>query len=165
MRRGRGVLGRGLRVGLVVAGAPALPWAALLLPAGAVMLGMGVGSATARSVLRFCGYLIGGTVLVGVLTGLVLAGGLSLAARVFTGTRGLGLVGALLAGVVFPAEIFAVAAATDVGPLEFLTTFLLWPVMMVVAGLHSADIVGRTRRRAWLWAPWPGAGVRRWRRV
>ncbi|KOV61660.1 hypothetical protein [Streptomyces sp. MMG1121] len=160
---GSGTLGRGLRVGILVAGLPALPWAALCPPVAVVESVKGTGTAMAVTDLRFLGFLVGGGAHVGVLTGLVLAGGLSLAARVFTGTGPLAVAGALLAGLVFPADIVAVGAATDGGPGEIAATFLLWPVMAVVAGAHSADTVGRTRKRRWLWPPTPALALRRGR--
>ncbi|MGW7522950.1 hypothetical protein [Streptomyces sp. NPDC054783] len=157
-RGGRGTLGRGLRVGLVMAGVPAVPWAALCLVVAAAECLGGGDTELAAFDLRGFGLLVGGGLLAGVLMGLGLAGGLALASRVLRGTGGLTLVGALLGGLVFPAEFVVVGVASDGGYAEFGTTFLLWPVMTAVAGAHGADIVGRTRRRGWLWKPLRGRG-------
>ncbi|MFB7504854.1 hypothetical protein [Streptomyces broussonetiae] len=140
---------------------PALPWAVLPLPVGAVMLVEGADGADVRSTLWFFAFPVGGSALVGVLTGPVLAGGLSLAARASTGTRGLAVEGALLVALLHPVEILVVAVATGAGPVEFPVTVVLWPVMAVVAGVHSADAVGRSRGRRRLWAPAPAVRLRR----
>ncbi|MER7480183.1 hypothetical protein ABTX60_21520 [Streptomyces sp. NPDC126510] len=100
--------------------------------------------------------LTGGSLLAGVLMGLVLAGGLAVAARVLTRRWALTLVGALLGALVFPAEFVAVAIGTDGAVAQLGTTFLAWPFMTAVAALHSTDIAGRTRKRTWLWAPGRG---------
>ncbi|MBR8639958.1 hypothetical protein KEF29_13245 [Streptomyces tuirus] len=65
------------------------------------------------------------------------------------------LVGALLGVLVFPAEFVVVTLGTDGAYAQLGTTLLAWPVMVVVAAAHSADIVGRTRARRWLWTPGP----------
>ncbi|MGW1164927.1 hypothetical protein [Streptomyces sp. NPDC002550] len=154
----RGTLGRGLRVGLVMAGAPALPWAVLCLAVAAAECLRGGDTEIAAFDLRAFGLLVGGGLPAGVLMGLVLAGGPALASRVLRGTGGLALVGALLGGLVFPVEFVVVGVASDGGYAEFGTTFLLWPVMTAVAGMRGSDIVGRTHRRGWLWTPLPGRG-------
>ncbi|MGW2486742.1 hypothetical protein ACWCV9_05905 [Streptomyces sp. NPDC001606] len=158
---GRGTLGRAVRVGLLVAGVPALPWAALCLVVAAVEFLRGGDTALAAADLRAAGLLVGGTLLVGALTGLVLAGVLTLVARLLRGTAGLVLAGALLVGLLFPAVLLLLGAASDGGYAEIAVAFLLWPVMAGVAAVHSPDIVGRTRDRAWLWRPGPAARLRR----
>ncbi|MEU6217856.1 hypothetical protein ABZ845_10095 [Streptomyces sp. NPDC047022] len=42
---------------------------------------------------------------------------------------------------------------TFASPPAALTIMLAWPVMTVVAAAHSPDIVGLSRKRAWLWTP------------
>jgi hypothetical protein len=102
--------------------------------------------------LSFGGLLLGGTLAAGLLMGVILGAGLALVARVVTRPWGLALVGALLGALTFPAEIIAVAAGSDAGPGEVATTLLAWPVMVVVAAVHSADIAGLTHKRRWLQA-------------
>lgn len=90
-----------------------------------------------------------GSLVAGVLMGLVIGAGLALASRVITRPGGLALVRGLLGALVFPAEIVAVAIGTDGAIAQFGVTLLAWPVMAVVA-VHSPDVAGRTHRRAWL---------------
>lgn len=156
----QGTLGRGTRVGLLAAGAPAPPWAALCPTVAAVEFLRGGDTEFAAADLRAFALLVGGSLVTGVVTGLVLAGALAAAARLLRGTRGLALTGALLCGLLFPAELVVVGAATHGGHAEIGTTFLLWPVMTGVPGAHSADIVGRARRRRWLWRPGPVSRLR-----
>ncbi|KDN79102.1 hypothetical protein ABZ568_28455 [Streptomyces olindensis] len=152
---GQGVWGRGVRVGLLMACVPGLPWAALALAVAAVEFLRGGDTRLAAHDVRYGGLLLGGSVLAGVLMGTLLAGGLALASRVITRTEGLALVGGVLGLLVFPAEVLVVGMATDGAYAQIGTTFLAWPVMAVVAAAHSADIVGRTRARTWLWVPGP----------
>ncbi|WP_031111148.1 hypothetical protein [Streptomyces sp. NRRL S-146] len=126
----RGIVGRGVRVGLLMACAPARD-------------------------LRYGGLLTGGSLLAGVLMGSVLAAGLALASRVATRPGGLTLVAALLGALVFPAVLAVVAIGTDGAVAQLGTTFLAWPVMTAVAAAHGADVAGRTRRRPWLWPSGP----------
>ncbi|MYS22343.1 hypothetical protein GA0115240_140622 [Streptomyces sp. DvalAA-14] len=95
--------------------------------------------------------------------GVFIGGGLALAYRraVDSRSRGPALTGAILAALVFPAEVLDVALGTDVGSLEMATTLLAWPVMTVVAAVHSADIAGRTRHHAWLWTGRSSASLTR----
>ncbi|PKW10168.1 hypothetical protein SAMN05428944_2652 [Streptomyces sp. 1222.5] len=158
---GRGTVGRAVRVGLVVSGVPVLPWAGLCLLVAVVEHVRGGDTAQAAADLRGLGVLLGGGALVGVLTGLVLAGVLTLVSRPVRGTAGLAWAGTLTASVLFPAEFAVVGVASDGGYAEFALTFLLWPVMAAVAGLHAADVVGRARTRDWLWTPWPPGRLRR----
>ncbi|MEU3888724.1 hypothetical protein [Streptomyces sp. NPDC029041] len=146
-------MGRGLRVGLLMACVPGLPWAALALGVALVEFVRGGDTRLAARDLRYGVLLTGGSLLAGVLMGLVLAGGLALAARVLTRRWGLTLVGALLGALVFTVEFPVVAIGTDGAFAQLGTTFLAWPFMTAVAALHSTDIAGRTRRRTWLWAP------------
>ncbi|WP_189787700.1 hypothetical protein [Streptomyces capitiformicae] len=153
-----------MRVGVLMAGVPGIPWAVLALFVGVVELFVGfVGEDTGHAVraLRYSGLLLGGSLVAGVLMGLVIGGGLALASRVITSSWGLALVGALLGALVFPAEIVAVALGTDAAPAQIGVTLLAWPVMAVVAAVHSPDIAGRTHGWAWLWSPWPGRRLRR----
>ncbi|AMW14593.1 hypothetical protein A4E84_37060 [Streptomyces qaidamensis] len=110
--------------------------------------------------MRYGVLLTGGSLLAGALMGLILAGGLATAARVITRPWGLTLTGALLGALVFPAELAVVAIGTDGAVAQLGTTFLAWPFMTAVAAAHSTDVVGRTRRRTWLWASGPAPGER-----
>ncbi|CAL9368531.1 hypothetical protein SUDANB1_00813 [Streptomyces sp. enrichment culture] len=92
--------------------------------------------------------------------GLILAGGLVLASRVLTRPWALTLTGAVLGALVFPAEFLVVAIGTDGAVAQLGTAFLAWPFMTAVAAAHSTDIVGRTRRRTWLWPSGPAPGER-----
>ncbi|MCX3290154.1 hypothetical protein OR263_26150 [Streptomyces sp. NEAU-H22] len=155
----RGTVGRGVRVGLPVACAPVLPWAALALGVALVeFLRPGGDTRLADRDLRYGGILTGGSLLAGVLTGLILAGGPALASRVVTRPWGLTLAGALLGALAFPAVFAVVAIGTDGGVAQLGTTFLAWPVMTAVAAAHGSDIAGRTCRRPWLWPPGPAQG-------
>lgn len=148
----RGIVGRGVRVGLLMACAPVLPWAALALGVALVeFLRPGGDTRLAARDLRYGGLLTGGSLLAGAVMGLVLAGGLALASRVATRPGGLTLVAALLGALVFPAVFVVVAIGTDGAVAQLGTTFLAWPVMTAVAAAHGADVAGRTRRRPWLW--------------
>ncbi|WP_261717658.1 hypothetical protein [Streptomyces sp. FZ201] len=149
---GQGALGRGVRVGLLMAGVPAIPWAALALGIAAVEFLRGGDHDFAARDLRYAGLLTGQTLVAGVLMGSILCGGLVLASRAVTRAWGLSLVGALLGALVFPAVFVVVAVGTDAAYAPLVLTFLAWPVMTLVAAAHSADIVGLTRRRAWLTA-------------
>ncbi|MEU1914642.1 hypothetical protein [Streptomyces massasporeus] len=155
----RGIAGRGVRVGLLMACAPVLPWAALALGVALVeFLRPGGDTRLAARDLRYGGLLTGGSLLAGVLMGLVLAGGLALASRVVTRPWGLTLVSALLGALVFPAVFAVVAIGTDGAVAQLGTTFLAWPVMTAVAAAHGSDVAGRTRRRPWLWPSGPAQG-------
>ncbi|MFD7244633.1 hypothetical protein [Streptomyces massasporeus] len=152
----RGIVGRGVRVGLLMACAPVLPWAALALGVALVeFLRPGGDTRLAARDLRYGGLLTGGSLLAGAVMGLVLAGGLALASRVATRPGGLTLVAALLGALVFPAVFVVVAIGTDGAVAQLGTTFLAWPVMAAVAAAHGADVAGRTRRRPWLWPSGP----------
>lgn len=153
MRR-QGAPGRGVRVGMVMAGVPAVPWAVLTLVVAVVEFARGGDADFAARDLRFCGLLLAGGAVAGVFMGLVLAGGLALASRVVVRPWGLALVGALLGGLAFVPEFAVVSVGTDGGPAEIALTFLAWPVMAAVAAAHSSDIAGLTRTWAWLWAPY-----------
>ncbi|GGY17107.1 hypothetical protein GCM10010384_23830 [Streptomyces djakartensis] len=87
------------------------------------------------------------------LMGLIPGGGRALASRAITRAWGLALVGTLLAVLVFPAEFVVVAIGTGGAYAQLGTTLPAWPVMTVVAAVHSADIAGVSRSRTWLWAP------------
>ncbi|MGW7255080.1 hypothetical protein [Streptomyces sp. NPDC054834] len=150
MRR-RGALGRGMRVGMVMAGAPGLPWAVLALVVAVVEFATGGDTEFATRDLRYCGLLVAGSVVAGVFMGSVLGGGLALASRVVVRPWPLALVGALLGGLAFVAEFMVVTVGTDGGYAEIAVTFLAWPVMTGVAAAHSSDIAGLTRTWAWLW--------------
>ncbi|MFE1946983.1 hypothetical protein [Streptomyces massasporeus] len=155
----RGIAGRGVRVGLLMACAPVLPWAALALGVALVeFLRPGGDTRLAARDLCYGGLLTGGSLLAGVLMGLVLAGGLALASRVVTRPWGLTLVSALLGVLVFPAVFAVVAIGTDGAVAQLGTTFLAWPVMTAVAAAHGSDVAGRTRRRPWLWPSGPAQG-------
>ncbi|MBB4717238.1 hypothetical protein BJ965_007120 [Streptomyces luteogriseus] len=157
----RGIVGRGVRVGPLMACAPVLPWAALALGVALVeFLRPGGDTRLADRDLRYGGILTGGSLLAGVLTGLILAGGLALASRVVTRPWGLTLAGALVGVLAFPAVFAVVAIGTDGAVAQLGTTFLAWPVMTTVAAEHGSDIAGRTRRRPWLWPPGPAQGRR-----
>ncbi|CAL9495255.1 hypothetical protein SUDANB126_03325 [Streptomyces sp. enrichment culture] len=149
------MLGRGVRVGLLMACAPSVPWAALAVVVALVEFLRGGDTRLAAHNVRSGGLLLGGSLLAGVLMGLVLVGGLALVSRAVTRAWAPALAGALLGALVFPAEFLVVAAATGGAPAQLGTTFLAWPVMTVVAAAHSADVAGRTRTRRWLWAPVP----------
>nr|WBO76401.1 hypothetical protein SBE_007173 [Streptomyces sp. SBE_14.2] len=148
----QGALGRGMRVGLLMAGVPVLPWAALALGVAAVEFLRGGDTDLAARDLRYAGLLTGGTLVAGALMGAVLCAGLVLVSRAVRRAWGLSLVGALLGVLVYPAVLMIVALGTDVAYAPLVLTFLAWPVMTLVAAAHSADIVGLTRRRAWLMA-------------
>lgn len=150
-----GSVGRGVRVGLLTACVPGIPWAALALGVALVEFLRGGDTELAARDVRYGGLLTAGSLLAGVLMGLILAGGLALASRVLIRRWGLTLVGALLGALAFPAEFPVVAIGTDGAVAQLGTTFLAWPVMTVVAAAHSTDIAGRTRRRTWLWPPTP----------
>lgn len=152
-RSAQGMMARSVRVGLLMAGVPGIPWAAITLAVAVVELFRGAGPQLAVRDMRYCGLLFGGSLLAGVLMGLILAGGLVVASHLVTRAWGLAVVGALVGTVVFPAELVVVAIGTDGAYLEIGTTLLAWPAMAAVAGAHSADVVGRTRTHAWLWAP------------
>lgn len=151
----QGMLGRGVRVGLLMACVPGIPWAALALGVAAVEFLRGGDTRLAARNVRYGGLLFGGSLLAGVLMGLILGGGLALASRATTRAWQLALAGALLGVLVFPAEFVVVAIGTDGAYVQLGTTLLAWPVMTVVAAAHSADIAGRTRTRTWLWSPGP----------
>ncbi len=80
----RGVLGRGVRVGLLMACVPGIPWAALAPAVAAVEFLRGGDTELAARNVPYGGLLCGGSLLAGVLMGLVLGGGLALASRVIT---------------------------------------------------------------------------------
>lgn len=144
-----------------MAGVPGIPWAVLALFVGVVELFVGEDTGHALRALRYSGLLLGGSLVAGVLMGLVIGGGLALASRVIISSWGLALVGALLGALVFPAEIVAVALGTDAAYAQLGVTVLAWPVMAVVAAVHGPDVAGRTHRRAWLWSPGPARRLRR----
>ncbi|KIF74558.1 hypothetical protein QR77_12375 [Streptomyces sp. 150FB] len=149
----RDVLGRGVRVGMLMAGVPGGIWVTFAFGAGLAFMARGNAQA-ALTAFRDGGILLVGSTATGVLVGVFIGGGLALASqRAAVNSRAweLALVGALLAAVAFPAEILVVALGTNTGPLEMVATVLAWPVMTVVAAVHSADIAGRTRRHKWLW--------------
>jgi len=148
----RETLGRGMRVGLLMAGVPGGLWAIFAFGVALALLARGSTQA-ALIALRDGGILLVGSSAAGAVMGVVIGSGLALVSRRAVGSRAWvpALVGGLLAAVVFPAEIVAVALGTDFGPLEIAVTVLAWPVMTVVAAVRSADIEGRTRRQAWLW--------------
>ncbi|MFF9030998.1 hypothetical protein [Streptomyces iakyrus] len=135
---------------------PGIPWAALALGVALVEFLRGGDTELAARDVRYGVLLTGGSLLAGALMGLVLAGGLALASRVVTRPWAITLTGALLGALVFPAEFLVVAIGTDGAVAQLGTAFLAWPFMTAVAAAHSTDIVGRTRRRAWLWAPGRG---------
>jgi hypothetical protein len=147
-------------VGLFMACVPGIPWAALALGVALVEFLRGGDTELAARDVRYGVLLTGGSLLAGALMGLALAGGLALASRVITRPWGLTVTGALLAALVFPAEFAVVAIGTDGAVAQLGTTFLAWPFMTAVAAAHSTDIVGRTRRRTWLWASGPVPGER-----
>lgn len=97
----QGALERGVRVGMLMAGATGIPWAVLALFVGVVDL---VGEDTGHAVraLRYGGLLLAGSLVAGVLMGLVIGAGLALASRVITRTGGLALVGGLLGALAPP---------------------------------------------------------------
>lgn len=158
-RRG-GTAGRGVRVGLLMACVPGIPWAALALGVALVEFLRGGDTELAARDVRYGVLLTGGSLLAGVLMGLILAGGLVLASPVVTRPWALTLTGAVLGALVFPAEFLVVAIGTDGAVAQLGTTVLAWPFMTAVAAAHSTDIVGRTRRRTWLWASGPAPGER-----
>jgi hypothetical protein len=121
----------------------------------------GGGTRLATRDLRYAAVLSGGSLVVGLLMGLILGGGLALTSLAVTRGWGLALVGGLLGALVFPAEFVVVTLGTDGAYAQLLTTLLAWPVMTVVAAVHSADIVGRSRAHGWLWAPGPVQRLRR----
>lgn len=151
----QGTLRRGMRVGLLMACLPSLPWAALAVAVAAVEFLRGGDTQLATQNVRYAAVLSGGSLVVGVLMGLILGGGLALASRAVARVWGLALVGGLLGALLFPAEFVVVTLGTDGAYAQLLTTLLAWPVMTVVAAAHSADIVGRSRTRSWLWTPGP----------
>jgi hypothetical protein len=148
----RDVLGRGVRVGLLMAGVPGGLWVIFAVGVALTLLARGSTQA-ALSAFRDGGILLVGSSAAGAVMGVIIGGGLALVSRRAVDGRVWKpvLVGGLLAAVVFPAEIVVVGLGTDFGPLEIVVTLLAWPVMTVVAAVHSADIAGRTRRHAWLW--------------
>ncbi|MFJ4077725.1 hypothetical protein ACIP2Z_02100 [Streptomyces iakyrus] len=133
---------------------PGIPWAALALGVALVEFLRGGDTELAARDVRYGVLLTGGSLLAGVLMGLVLA------SRVVTRPWAITLTGALLGALVFPVEFLVVAIGTDGAVAQLGTTFLAWPFMAVVAAAHSTDIVGRTRRRTWLWASAPAPGER-----
>ncbi|MFJ5726670.1 hypothetical protein [Streptomyces paradoxus] len=139
---------------------PGIPWAALALGVALVEFLRGGDTELAARDVRYGVLLTGGSLLAGVLMGMVLAGGLALASRVLTRRWGLTLTGALLGALVFPAELLVVAVGTDGAVAQLGTTFLAWPFLTAVAAAHSTDIAGRTRKRTWLWASGPARGKR-----
>jgi hypothetical protein len=141
-----------MRVGMLMAGVPGGIWVTFAFGAGLAFMARGNAQA-ALTAFRDGGILLVGSTAAGALMGVLIGGGLALASRRAVNSRAweLALIGALLAAVAFPAEILAVALGTNTGPLEMVATLLAWPVMTVVAAVHSADIAGRTRRHAWLW--------------
>ncbi|MFI9752936.1 hypothetical protein [Streptomyces collinus] len=139
---------------------PGIPWAALALGVALVEFLRGGDTELAARDVRYGVLLTGGSLLAGVLMGLILAGGLTLASRVLTRPWALTLTGAVLGALAFPAEFLVVTIGTDGAVAQLGTTFLAWPFMTAVAAAHSTDIVGRTRRRTWLWAPAPAPGER-----
>ncbi|MFF4401043.1 hypothetical protein [Streptomyces sp. NPDC001480] len=159
--RERGALGRGMRVGMVMAGVPALPWAALTLVVAVVEFATGGDTGFATRDLRYCGLLVAGSAVAGVFMGSVLGGGLALVSRFVVRPWPLAFVGALLGGLAFVSEFAVVAVGTDGGYAEIAVTFLAWPVMTGVAAAHSSDIAGLTRTWGWLW----GRGIGRRRGV
>lgn len=74
--------------------------------------------------VRYGGLLTGGSLLAGVLMGLILAGGLALAPRVVIRPWGLTLTGVLLGALVFPTEFPVAAIGTDGSVAQLGTTFL-----------------------------------------
>lgn len=157
----QGTLRRGMRVGLLMACLPSLPWAALAVAVAAVEFLRGGDTQLATQNVRYAAVLCGGSLVVGVLMGLILGGGLALTSRAVTRVWGLAVVGGLLGALVFPAEFVVVTLGTGGAYAQLLTTLLAWPVMTVVAAVHSADIVGRSRAHGWLWAPGPVQRLRR----
>jgi hypothetical protein len=142
------MVGRGVAVGLLMACVPGLPWAALALVVALVEFLRGGDTQFAARDVRYGGLLTGGSLLAGVLMGLILTGGLALASRVVTRPWGLTLVGALLGALVFPAEVLVVSIGTDGAVAQLGTTLLAWPFMTAVAAAQSEGIVARGRRHS-----------------
>ncbi|WP_406859048.1 hypothetical protein ABZO31_01860 [Streptomyces sp. HUAS MG47] len=103
--------------------------------------------------MRYFVALCGGSLVAGVLMGLIIGGGLALASLAITRTWGLACVGAVLGALSFPLEFVVVGEGTDGAVAIVGTTLLAWPAMAWVAASHSADIVGVTRTRPWLRRP------------
>ncbi|SCE47008.1 hypothetical protein GA0115240_16533 [Streptomyces sp. DvalAA-14] len=143
---------------MLMAGVPGGLWVTFAFGAALAFLARGSTQA-ALSAFRDGGILLVGSSAAGALMGVFIGGGLALASQRAVDSRAWkpALIGGLLAAMVFPAEVLVVALGTDVGPLEMVVTLLAWPVMTVLAAVHSADIAGRTRHHAWLWT----AGRRR----
>jgi len=139
---------------MLMAGVPGGLWVTFAFGAALAFLVRG-NMRSALSAFRAGGILLAGSAVAGALMGVFIGGGLTLTSQRAVNSRAgqPALIGAVLAALVFPAEILVVALGTDVGPLEMVVTVLAWPVMTVVAAVHSADIAGRTRHHAWLWTP------------
>ncbi|MFH8342681.1 hypothetical protein [Streptomyces sp. AM6-12] len=150
----RGVVMRGLRLGLVVGGVCALGWGAVWTASVmvAAVLGHwhGVPSALVSEVI-----LVGGSLFAGVVLGLLLGATLAVAPDWLT-SRGLlrRLLAGLVAGTLFLGEVLV---SIEGGILPVLSMILCIPVVGAVAAACSGDIVGRSRRHAWLW---PGTLLR-----
>lgn len=144
----RDVVMRGLRFGLVVGGVCALGWG-VVWTAG-VIVGLvlrdwhDVPSALVSEVI-----LVGGSLSVGAVLGLVLGGTLALAPGRLTSH---GLLRRLLAGVVAGTLFFGeVVVSVEGGILPTLVMIMAIPAVGVLAAACSRDISGSSRRHAWLW--------------
>lgn len=144
----RDVVMRGLRFGLVVGGGCALGWGALWTAGMMVALVLrewhDVPSALVSEVI-----LVGGSLFVGAVLGLVLGATLALVPGWLTSH---GLLRRLLAGVV-AGTLFVgeVVVSVEGGILPVLVMLMAIPAVGVLAAACSGDIAGRSRRHAWLW--------------
>jgi hypothetical protein len=159
------VIKRGLRFGLVVGLVCALGWGALCLVGFAVGLVAGRWHDVLVDLVAGLG-LVGGSLAVGALLGLMLGAALALAPGWLARCRPLrGILGGLVAGTLFLGEVIVIAVASDVGPLPTLLTMAAAPVVGAVAAVHSGDIAGFSHHHDWLWArpAWADFRAMTWR--
>ncbi|MDF3297497.1 hypothetical protein [Streptomyces tropicalis] len=155
----RGVVMRGLRFGLAVGGFCALGWstvgAACVTVAWVLGHRHGVPSTLVSGVV-----LVAGSLFVGAALGLLLGTALALAPDRLT-SHGLlrRVLTGLVAGTLFLGEV---AVSVEGGVLPVLLMLVGVPVVGAAAAACSGDIVGRSRRHAWLRPrplPLPQAGA------
>ncbi|MFY4723690.1 hypothetical protein [Streptomyces sp. LaBMicrA B280] len=149
MRVRQGAVPRGMRFGPRVGVIPAVFWGIFFRFVAVAPFGPGP-----LAVLRPGLIAVVGSLAAGILLGVPMGAALAVAPRWLVARGPLrGLPAAVLAGVLFQAEVAVVAVVTEGGYGPTLLAFLATPVVAVAAAVHSDDIAGRTRRHPWLWSP------------
>ncbi|WP_158690388.1 hypothetical protein [Streptomyces sp. PsTaAH-124] len=145
-RRGA-VTRRGLRFGLAVGGVCALCWVTVMT-AGVAVVAVRGSWRKASEALFLEAALVGGSLAVGVVLGLLLGTVLAFApARLTSRTWPRGLLAAAVAGSLFLGEV---VVSAEGGILPVLLATLGVPPAGLAAAACSGDIAGTSRRYAWL---------------